>query len=79
VAFDEKKQARIIELLGLGEWLSVRVDGPLWFRGYDQWSDDEGAAQIGKLLGAYKSAHIATGHTPQKGRIRPRLATRCSY
>lgn len=74
VASNEQKQARLIEFLGLGDWLSIRVDGPLWFRGYDQWSDDEGAAEIGKLLDAYHVAHIVTGHTPQKGgRIRPRF------
>ena len=74
VTSDEQRQARIIQLLGLGDWLSVRVDGPLWFRGYDQWPDDKGMAEVGKLLDAYGIAHIITGHTPQKGgRIRPRF------
>jgi hypothetical protein len=46
----------------------------LWFRGYDQWPDDEGTAQLGKVLEAYDAAHIAVGHTVQKGgRIRPRF------
>ena len=77
VASDTQKQARIIQFLGFGDWLSIRVDGPLWFRGYDQWSDDEGAAEVGKLLDAYHVAHIATGHTPQKGgRIRPRFGNK---
>ena len=49
-----------------------QVDGPLWFRGYDQWSDEEGMAQIGKILEAYEAAHIVVGHTVQRGgRIRP--------
>jgi hypothetical protein len=74
VPSDEQKQARIIQLLGFGDWLSVRVDGPLWFRGYDQWSEEEGNAQIGKVLEGYNVARIAVGHTPQKGgRIRPRF------
>jgi hypothetical protein len=74
VPSDQQKQARLIDFLGLGDWLSIRVDGPLWFRGYDQWSDDEGAAEVGKLLDAYHVAHIVTGHTPQKGgRIRSRF------
>ena len=35
---------------------------------------NEGAAQIGKILEAYDAAHIAVGHTVQKGgRIRPRF------
>ena len=71
---DEQKQARLVQFLGYGDWLSVRPDGPLWFRGYDQWSEEEGAAQVGKLLEAYNAAHIAVGHTVQKGgRIRPRF------
>jgi hypothetical protein len=74
VPSDEQKQARIIQFLGFGDWLSVRVDGPLWFRGYDQWSEEEGNAQIGKVLEGYNVARIAVGHTPQKGgRIRPRF------
>jgi hypothetical protein len=77
VPSDEQKQARVIQFLGLGDWLSVRVDGPLWFRGYDQWSEEEGNAQIGKVLEAYNSAHIVVGHTPQKGgRIRPRFGNK---
>ena len=63
-----------MQFLGYGDWLSVRVDGPLWFRGYDKWTDEEGMAQIGKVLEAYDAAHIAVGHTVQKGgRIRPRF------
>jgi hypothetical protein len=72
---DQQRQTRLIQFLdGYGQWLSVKVDGPLWFRGYDQWSEEEGTAQIGKILDALKVSHIAVGHTPQKGgRIRPRF------
>ena len=60
-----------------GEWLSVNQDGPLWFRGYDQWSEAEGAAQIDRVLDAYKVAHIVVGHTVQRsGRIRPRFGNK---
>jgi hypothetical protein len=77
VTSNEEKQARLVQVLGLGDWLSIRVDGPLWFRGYDQWSDDEGAAEVEKLLNAYRVAHIVTGHTVQKsGRIRPRFGNK---
>jgi hypothetical protein len=27
--------------LGLGRWLAVHEDGPLWFRGFSQWTDEE--------------------------------------
>jgi len=74
VPTDEQKQARLVQFLGYGDWLSVRPEGPLWFRGYDQWSEEEGAAQVGKLLEAYNAAHIAVGHTVQRsGRMRPRF------
>jgi hypothetical protein len=74
VPSNQQRQARLVQFLGYGEWLSVRVDGPLWFRGYDQWSEEEGAAQMGKLLDAYQATHIVVGHTVQKGgRIRPRF------
>ena len=52
----------------------MRTDGPLWFRGYDQWSDEEGNAQIDKILQSFKASHFVTGHTVQKnGRIRCRF------
>jgi hypothetical protein len=44
----------------------MREDGPLWFRGYDSWSDAEGNAQMNKLLAAYDAKHIVVGHTVQK-------------
>ncbi|MGA9811747.1 MAG: metallophosphoesterase [Terriglobales bacterium] len=69
-----ERQAKILDFLKYGEWLSVKPDGPLWFRGYDQWSDAEGTVQIDKVLDAYKVAHIVVGHTVQRsGRIRPRF------
>src|SRR5580765_6922689 len=72
---DEERQAKIVEFLKFQNWLSVREDGPLWFRGYDQWSEEVGAPQVSKLVEAYKAAHIVVGHTVQKtGRIRPRFS-----
>ena len=74
VSTDEQRQSRIAQFLGYGDWLSVRPDGPLWFRGYDQWTDEEGAAQMGKILEAFGAAHVAVGHTVQRSaRIRPRF------
>jgi len=77
VPTDQQRQARLVGFLGYGDWLSVRVDGPLWFRGYDQWSEEEGAAQIGKVLESYNAKRIVVGHTVQKGgRMRPRFGNR---
>ena len=70
-----ERQAKIREFLKYQDWLSVRDTGPLWFRGYDRWSDEEGAPQVSKVLEAYKATHIVVGHTVQKGgRIRPRFS-----
>ncbi len=67
-------EARISQFLHFPDWLSVRTDGPLWFRGYDQWADEEGGPQIDKILQSFKADHFVTGHTVQKGgRIRDRF------
>lgn len=66
--------AKLSQFLQFPDWLSVRADGPLWFRGYDQWSEEEGVSQIDKILESFKASHLVTGHTVQKeGRIRPRF------
>ena len=77
VPVSDERQAKIKEFSKQGDWFSVRVDGPLWFRGYDQWSDEEGASKASKLLETYKATHLVVGHTVQKGgRIRPRFANK---
>jgi hypothetical protein len=74
---NDERKAKIQEFLKQGDWLSVRVDGPLWFRGYDRWSDAEGEPQATKVLDSYKAAHIVVGHTVQNGgRIRPRFGNK---
>lgn len=62
----EPRQARIEQFLALGSWLCVREDGPVWYRGYDQWSEEEGASKVEKILGAYGVTNIVVGHTVQK-------------
>ena len=62
----EPRQAKIEKLLTFGTWLSVREDGPLWFRGYDQWTDGDGTPQVDKVLAAYHATNIVVAHTVQK-------------
>jgi len=77
VPANNERQAKIQEFLRHEDWFSVRVDGPLWFRGYDQWSEEEGARQASKVLEDYKATHVVVGHTVQKGgRIRPRFGNK---
>ncbi len=67
-------QARISQFLQFPNWLSVRVDGPLWFRGYDQWGEEDGNTEIDKILKSAKVDHFVTGHTVQRtGHIRSRF------
>lgn len=77
VSANGERQTKIQEFLKRADWLSLGADGPLWFRGYDRWGDQEGAPQVGKLLEGYKAAHLVVGHTVQKdGRIRPRFGNK---
>ena len=71
---NEPRQSRIEQFLALGSWLCVREDGPLWYRAYDQWSEEEGVSKVEKILGAYNATNIVVGHTVQRtARIRPRV------
>ncbi len=66
VPTNQLQQANLDRFLALGTWVSVREDGPLWFRGYDQWSEGDGAPQVEKILAAYKATNLVVGHTVQK-------------
>ena len=74
-AAEEKRHLELLDdFLGLASWLSIRADGPLWFRGYAEWPEETGASQIASVLGSYAAAHFVVGHTPQRnGRIQPRF------
>ena len=52
--------------LGLGGWLSMHEKGPLWFRGYAQWTDAEGQPLIQQLIEAFGVTRFVVGHTPQQ-------------
>ena len=66
VSPDQARQARILQFGGLDKWLCVREDGPVWFRGYDTWTDDDGGPKVDKILAAYKATNVVVGHTVQK-------------
>lgn len=76
-ASTELDWSRLKRFLEMDKWLSVREDGPLWFRGYDQWTDEEGQPLVQKILEAYGARNIVAAHTVQRsGRIRSRFAGR---
>jgi hypothetical protein len=71
---DPEYHNRLVQFLDVNKWLCMRDDGPLWFRGYDSWTEEEGTQQISKILAAFHATHIVVAHTVQKTkRIRSRF------
>ncbi len=68
----EDQRAALEPFLKYPEWLSISRDGPVWFRGFADWSDEEGAPQVAALLQAQHAARFVVGHTYSGGRIRMR-------
>ncbi|HEY4932052.1 MAG TPA: metallophosphoesterase [Terriglobales bacterium] len=74
---DAESHAMLERILSFNGWLCMRDDGPLWFRGYDLWSEEEGIPQIEKVLTAYDAVHIVVAHSVQKAaHIRSRFGGR---
>ncbi len=66
--------AEFLHVLQFNEWLTVRENGPMWFRGYARWSDEEGETQMPAILESLGAEHVVVGHTPQPPfRIRTRF------
>jgi Calcineurin-like phosphoesterase len=63
---DAEYHNRLVRLLDFNKWLCMSDQGPLWFRGYDEWSDEQGSRQTPKILAAYNAQHIVVAHTVQK-------------
>ena len=71
----QKDDKVLLEFLGLTNWLSVSPEGPLWFRGYARWTDEELAASLPPLLKSYNAKRFVVGHTvTQNGQIQTRLS-----
>ena len=72
---EEQREVQILDgLLSMGGWMTIHPDGILWYRGYSDWSEEEGTSQIEQLLDSYDVEHIVVGHTPQlPGEIRVRF------
>lgn len=74
---DRARMTKLSPFLKLSMWLCIREDGPLWFRGYDEWPDAEGTLQVEKILSGYDATAIIVGHTVQKvSHIRSRFGGR---
>jgi hypothetical protein len=40
-----------VELLEVGNWSIIREDGPVWFRGFAFWTEEEAASKLEQLTG----------------------------
>jgi len=72
---DDMNTARILTpIANIGSSSLLGAEGPLWFRGYSTWTDEEGTGRVAGLLRKYKVKRFVTGHTPQlPGRITTRF------
>ncbi len=57
--------SEFLHLLQFSKWLAVAEDGPVWFRGYARWSEEEGQQQIPTILDRLNAERVVVGHTPQ--------------
>ncbi len=61
-------------LVNIGYSSLFAPNGPMWFRGFASWSDEEGGPKIDALLTKFKAERFVTGHTPQgDGQIKERF------
>lgn len=59
---------------GIGASSLMNPEGPLWFRGFSNWTDEEGPPMVAALLAKHRVKRFVTGHTPQpNGTIRERF------
>ncbi|HVP44126.1 MAG TPA: metallophosphoesterase [Terriglobales bacterium] len=71
---DAQLRTRLEYLVNYFRWYGYRDDGPLWFRGYSQWPEQEGTERLTALLARSGARHVVVGHTPQpEYRIRQRF------
>jgi len=72
---DLKTAAMLEPVLTLTQSSLFAGDGPMWFRGYSRWTDEEGAPLMAALLKKYNVKRFVVGHTPQEnGTIRERFS-----
>ena len=63
---DEEDLLQITEALTAStSWLSVHPNGPLWFRGFAKWTDEEAAPLFEQLLDGFGACGFVVGHSPQ--------------
>jgi len=71
---DVNEAKLLLPILKIDSSALLNANGPLWFRGYSTWTDQEGAERMAALLKKYKVKRFVTAHTPQpNGQITTRF------
>ena len=71
---ERRAAALVLHVANIGMTSLFYGDGPLWFRGFALWTDEEGAGRMAALLKHYRVSRFVTGHTVQpNGRIAERF------
>jgi len=67
----------LLPVANVGASTLFHPEGPLWFRGFSTWTDEEGGARMAELLRRHRAQRFVTGHTVQPGgRITERFGRR---
>lgn len=66
-AADERRAHFLEQLTQYDSWTIVHPKGPLWFRGFADWTDEEVAAWLPGMMITLGVKHFVSGHTPQIG------------
>ena len=71
---DDVSEAKaLLPILNIDSSALLNANGPLWFRGFAAWTDEEGRERTAALLKKYKVKRFVTAHTPQPGKILSRF------
>ena len=66
--------AALLPVANIGTSSLFAAEGPLWFRGYATWTDEEGAPEVAAQQKRYRVHRFVSGHSPQRdGRITERF------
>ena len=53
----------MVEMGSMRSWTVIDENGPVWFRGFARWEEDEGLPQARSLTTRYGVTRIVVGHT----------------
>ena len=60
--------ARLLPVANIGASSLFNPDGPLWFRGFNSWTDAEGPDLVTRVLKQLRGQRLVTGHSVQTTR-----------